>query len=82
MKPLNDNVLVDPIHDREIGLIYTPEAHKLPPTTGMVIAVGDKVQDCKVGDKVFFQRGKLKIEVSGKELYLFHEVNVLAIIEE
>ncbi len=87
MKPTSDNVLVEQIIEKERNGFLLPERHMAEGERdvslghGIVIAIGPKVRDVKVGDEVLFDRGRLRIQLNGKPYLLFHEVNILAKVE-
>ena len=60
LKPINDLVLVkyeSPKFETESGIIFQISATKMEkrPTEGEVLAIGGKVEEVKVGDKVKFE---------------------------
>lgn len=56
VKPLNEYVQVkrDESETMSVGGLYIPDAHKELAKTGTVMAVGCKVKELKIGDKVLF----------------------------
>jgi chaperonin GroES len=90
LRPLDDRVVVEPLEAEEktTGGILLPDTAKQKPQQGKVIAVGpgklsDKGSRTKVGvaigDTVLF--GKYSgsdVEVSGKELKILRESDILA----
>src|SRR5690348_17062475 len=90
LRPLDDRIVVEPLEAEEktTGGILLPDTAKQKPQQGKVVAVGPgKLSDkgdrtavaVKVGDTVLF--GKYSgsdVEVSGKELKILRESDVLA----
>src|SRR3954464_12797773 len=90
LKPLDDRVVVEPLaaEEKTSGGILLPDTAKQKPQQGKVIAVGPgKLSDkgerlslgVKVGDTVLF--GKYSgsdVEVSGRELKILRESDILA----
>lgn len=93
IRPLSDNILVEPM-EKETTLpsgILIPDTAKEKPQQGKIISVGpgkrdedgDRVpMDVKVGDVVMYKKwGGTEIKVSGKELLLVKEEDILAVVE-
>jgi chaperonin GroES len=90
LRPLDDRVVVEPLEAEEktSGGILLPDTAKQKPQQGKVIAVGPgrlsekgsrTAVGVKVGDTVLF--GKYSgsdVEVSGKELKILRESDILA----
>jgi len=90
LRPLDDRIVVEPLEAEEktTGGILLPDTAKQKPQQGKVVAVGPgKLSEkgdrtavaVKVGDTVLF--GKYSgsdVEVSGKELKILRESDVLA----
>jgi chaperonin GroES len=90
LRPLDDRVVVEPLEAEEktAGGILLPDTAKQKPQQGKVIAVGPgklsekgdrTVVGVKIGDTVLF--GKYSgsdVEVSGKELKILRESDLLA----
>lgn len=57
IKPNNNVILIktDGVKTEEDGILISEQWQDLQPT-GTVVAIGDDVACCKVGDKVFFER--------------------------
>lgn len=58
MKPLDDKILIKVDKPEEISKsgIYLGESAKQYPPYGTVLAIGDSVENVKVGDRVMFER--------------------------
>ena len=93
IKPLFDNVLIEPIQEEEItksGIILPGTMEKESPEQGRVIAVGQGLErggkivamKVKVGDKVLFSKyGLTDIKIDGKDYLMAKQSELLAIIE-
>ena len=94
--PLGDRVLLRPFskddatHTTDLGIIIPDTIDKEKPEQGKVIAVGEgKYHDgvlvpvkVSVGDVVVFSKYAYdEIKVSGEELYILKEENILAVIK-
>jgi chaperonin GroES len=90
IRPLEDRVVVEPLEaeDKTAGGILLPDTAKEKPQRGKVLAVGiGKLQDdgkrhpvaVVVGDVVLYGRyAGNDIEVSGKEVKIMRESDILA----
>ena len=55
LKPIGNNIFVLPDKsDEKIGSIILTDFSKKRPTTGTIIAVGNKVEERKVGERVVY----------------------------
>lgn len=94
IKPLSDNILIEPVKQEErtkTGILLPETAEKGRPEQGRVIAVGPgrktssgKIipMDVKVGDKVLFTKyGPNEIKINDKEYLIAKQEDILAIIE-
>ena len=93
IEPLDDRVVVKPLEQegKTAGGIFLPETAKEKPQKGKIIAVGPgKVLEngervplsVKKGDLVLFAKyGGTEVEVSGEELLIIRESDLLAVIE-
>ena len=94
VKPLSDNVLIEPIKEEEktkSGILLPETAEKEKPEQGKVIAVGPGRKTSsgkiipvgvKVGQKVLFKKyGPDEIKVDDKEYLIAKEEDILAILE-
>ncbi len=95
IKPLADNILIEPIKGEErtkTGILLPQTAEKERPEQGRVIAVGPGKKtssgkiipmEVKVGDKVLFTKyGPNEIKIDEKEYLIAKQEDILAIIEE
>ena len=92
-RPLHDRVLIRALDsdERTAGGIIIPDTAKEKPTEGKVIAVGPgardengKLQplDLKKGDRVLFGKwAGTEVKVSGEDLTIMKESDIMAVIE-
>jgi chaperonin GroES len=90
IRPLDDRVVVEPLEasEKTAGGILLPDTAKEKPQRGRVLAVGPgKLNDdgkraalaVAVGDEVLYGRyAGNEVEVSGKELKIMRESDILA----
>ena len=94
IKPLNDNVVVKPISEKEVtksGIVLPETVDKERPEKGEIIAIGDgkllengqrAPMSVKVGDKVMFKKySPDEIKVDDQEYLILSQNDILAIIE-
>jgi len=93
IQPTADHIVVEPASEEKTasGIIIPDTATKEKPQKGKVIAVGPgksgddnkKIpMEVKEGDTVLFKEwGGTKIKLEGKELMIFREEDVLAILQ-
>lgn len=94
IKPLDDRLVlevVDTDTQQTAGGIYLPDTARDKPQTGAVLAVGpgrlnDKgeriAMQVKVGDKVLFGKySGTDVKISGKEVKIISEKDILGIVE-
>ncbi len=95
LRPLGDRLIVEPLEQElrtESGL-FIPETAKEKPQQGHVLAVGpgnfkegssERIpMDIKAGDRILFAKyAGTDIKLSGKELKILRENDVLAILED
>ncbi len=94
IKPLRDNVVIEPIMPEEItesGIVIPDSVDKDSPERGVVVAIGEGkrtkdgsriAMDLKVGDKVLFSKyGLTKVVYNDKEYMVGEEKDIIAIIE-
>lgn len=85
IKPLGERVLIKQTEQEEVtksGIVLPGTASKEKPIIGEVLAVGSKIEEVKVGDKVIFEKYSGTELKDGEESYLILEKdNVLAIVE-
>ena len=82
IKPLGERVLIKQTEQEEVtksGIVLPGTASKEKPIIGEVLAIGAKVEDIKVGNKVIFEKYSGTEVKDGDESYLILEKdNVLA----
>ena len=85
MQVINNKVLITPDNIEETtesGIILS-EAEAEIPTRGVVISVGNKVNELKEGDYVIYQpRHAMRIEHENIEYLMFPESSILAKINK
>ena len=85
IKPLGERVLIKQTEQEEVtksGIVLPGTVSKEKPIIGEVLAVGSKIEEVKVGDKVIFEKYSGTEVKDGEESYLILEKdNVLAIVE-
>ena len=85
IKPLGERVLIKQTEQEEVtksGIVLPGTASKEKPIIGEVLAIGAKVEDIEVGNKVIFEKYSGTEVKDGEENYLILEKdNVLAIVE-
>ena len=85
IKPLGERILIKQTEQEEVtksGIVLPGTASKEKPIIGEVLAVGSKIEEVKVGDKVIFEKYSGTEVKDGEETYLILEKdNVLAIVE-
>lgn len=94
IKPLHDRVLVrrQEQEEKTVGGIIIPDSAKEKPIRGEILAIGDGARDdsgklvplaVKVGDVVLFSKwAGTEIKVSGEELLIMKEADIIAIVIE
>lgn len=93
IKPLNDNILIEPIKKEEktkTGIVL-PQTSEKEPQEGIVIAVGEGKllssgkrlpMNVKKNDRVLFRKyGPDEIKINDKEYLITKAEDILAIIE-
>jgi co-chaperonin GroES (HSP10) len=88
LKPLNDNILIkrDPLPKSKVGSIYLPESyagaiHKVR-DRGSIVAIGDKVTQVKIGNRVIFGRFAYQDFDKSEELIIVRECDILGVISD
>lgn len=88
LQPLRENIFVlpDKIVDKTKSGIILTDFTKKRPTSGTIIAVGKKVEELRVGDRVLygeFSGAREIIEYNGeeKEIFIMQPTDILALIE-
>ena len=76
IKPLGERVLIKQTEQEEVtksGIVLPGTASKEKPIIGEVLAIGAKVEDIKVGNKVIFEKYSGTEVKDGEESYLILE---------
>jgi chaperonin GroES len=94
IRPLHDRVVIKRTEEERTspGGIVIPDSATEKPVKGEVLAVGNgkitdsgevRALDVKVGDKVLFGKySGTEIKISGDELVVMREDDIMAVIEE
>jgi len=94
IRPLQDRIVVSRIAEQEKtkGGIIIPDTAKEKPAEGKVLAVGPgrvledgsvRKLDVKVGDRVLFSKyGGSDVTISGEELLILREDDILGVVEK
>ena len=84
IRPLSDNVVIrmTEAEEKTVGGIILTGAAKEKPEVAEVVAIGPKVEDVKVGDKVLAKSyaGK-EVKFDGETFTILEEEDILAIVE-
>jgi len=83
LKPLGHKIVVERTQavEKTAGGIVIPDTAKEKPEQGKVIAVGQDVEEIKVGDVIVFGNfAATEVKVDGKEYLIVCEKEVLAVI--
>lgn len=83
LKPLNDRVLVKRLEEenKTASGIIIPDNSKEKPAQGEVVAVGNKAEDVKAGDKVIFGKySGQEVKVEGQEFIIMKEEEIFGIL--
>ena len=85
IKPLGKRILIKQTEQEEVtkgGIVLPGTVSKEKSIIGEVVAVGRKIEEIKVGDKVIFEKYSGTEVKDGEESYLILEKDtVLAIVE-
>ena len=76
IKPLGKRILIKQTQQEEVtksGIVLPGTASKEKPIIGEVLAVGRKIEEVKVGDKVIFEKYSGTEVKDGEETYLILE---------
>lgn len=82
-KPLGERVLVErtEVENKTASGIIIPDNAKEKPQSAKVIAIGNKVEDVKVGDTIVFEQYRgTEIKLEGKEYLILNIENVIGIM--
>ena len=74
-------VIPDQMIDRTESGIMLSDYSKKRPTSGTILAVGEKVSDFKKGDRVIYgDFSGLKVEIDNREIFIMHPEDIAAIL--
>ena len=84
LKPLSNNLLLEPvIKENASGIIIPETANKERPAIVRVVAIGPKVMNVKIGDKVLIKGYMVDpIAIENKEYLVGQEEAVIGIIND
>jgi len=83
-KPLGERVLVErtEVENKTASGIIIPDNAKEKPQTAKVVAVGDKVEDVRVGDTIMFEQYRgTELKLEGEEYLILNIENVIGILD-
>jgi len=83
-KPLGERVLVErtEIENKTASGIIIPDNAKEKPQTAKVVAIGDKVEDVRVGDTVMFEQYRgTELKLEEQEYLILNIENVIGILD-
>jgi chaperonin GroES len=82
-KPLGERVLVErtEVENKTASGIIIPDNAKEKPQTAKVVAIGNKIEDVKVGDTIVFEqyRGS-EIKLDGRDYLILNLENIMGIM--
>jgi chaperonin GroES len=82
IQPLFDKVLIQPekAEEKTASGIYIPDTAKQDkPQLGEIMAIGEKVNTVKIGQKVVFPKyGPVELTLGGQEYLIVKEEDILA----
>ena len=85
IKAVGSRLIISPDKPKETtesGIILTEVLPDIP-DRGVVVSVGDKIEELKVGDYVIFDpMGITPVTHEDVEYFLFYEAQIIAIIEK
>ena len=83
LKPLSNNLLIEGIEKQSaVGIIIPDSARKGRPETGIVVAIGPKVEGIKIGDKVLIKGYMVdELEIDNKKYMVGQSDAIIAIIQ-
>lgn len=84
LKPLGDRVIIEMQKPQEktVGGIVLADNAKQKPQTGLVSAVGPKVENVKKDVKVLFDKyAGTSVKYEGKSYLVVHEKDIAAIVD-
>lgn len=82
-KPLGERVLVKRIEveNKTASGIYIPDNAKEKPQTAEVVAIGNKVEDIKVGDAIVFEQYRgTEFKIDGQDYLILNIENIMGIM--
>jgi len=83
-KPLGERVLVErtEVENKTASGIIIPDNAKEKPQTAKVVAVGDKVDDVRVGDTIMFEQYRgTELKLEEQEYLILNIENVIGVLD-
>jgi len=83
-KPLGERVLVErtEVENKTASGIIIPDNAKEKPQTAKVVAIGDKVEDIRVGDTIMFEQYRgTELKLEEQEYLILNIENVIGILD-
>lgn len=84
IQPLADYVVAqqEEAESKTASGLYLPEKAAEKPKTAKVLAVGKKVDDIKVGDRIIYKSySSTEVKVEGEDYLIIDEEDILAIVK-
>ena len=84
IQPLADYVVAqtEEAASKTASGIYLPEAAKEKPKTAKVVAVGKRVQEVKVGDRILYENyTETSVKIEGKDYLIVKEDKIIATVK-
>lgn len=84
IQPLADYVVAqqEEAESKTASGLYLPEKAAEKPKTAKVLAVGKKVDDVKVGDRIIYKSySSTEVKVEGEDYLIIDEEDILAIVK-
>ena len=84
IKPIGARIVVEQTEaQKNVGGIIIPDIMAGNTNRGVVVAVGEKVEETHVGDVVILEPFKSQeLELEGKKYLIINEANVIAVVSE
>ncbi|TLT08491.1 co-chaperone GroES [Aliarcobacter thereius] len=82
-KPLGERVLVErtEIENKTASGIIIPDNAKEKPASAKALAIGNKVEDIKVGDTIIFEQYRgTEIKIDGNDYLVLNVENILGVM--
>jgi len=80
MQALNDQVIAEAIHEKEVGGLSIPETALDKPQKATVVSVGSDVKNVQQGDAVVFRKNSATKLNVGKDYLVVRAKDLIAIL--